>query len=271
MLVASTDAPRQMSPAQIARKAIVSSVSDFAAKGVRPSFALISLGFPRAWANRNYLDGLSSGFSVAQKEYGLRILGGDTNSTTRDPVIDCTVFGLADRIVQRSGAKAGDFVAVSGSFGHQAAGLLILLGKAKSKNASFKRKAIDSVLKPKARLQFGLKASRFLTSSIDSSDGLAISLYHLAESSNVKVVLHRIPFTEELIDFAKENRIKASDLAFFGGEEFELVCTFNPKYEKILSRLGMITIGKILPTRKPPSVIFEGSKVRRKGWLHFKS
>ena len=209
MLVATTDAPKQMTPFQIARKSIVSCVSDFAAKGVKPSFCIVSLGFPNKKATSKYLRSLASGFASAQKEYAVKIIGGDTNATSVDLVIDCTIFGLADKIVERGGAKPGEFVGVSGSFGQQAAGLLLLLGKARSNDHAFKQIAVDSVLYPRARLDLGLKVSRFLSSSTDSSDGLVISLFHLAESSNVNIVLDEIPITHGVDDFARSNKIKA--------------------------------------------------------------
>ncbi|MGA2875148.1 MAG: thiamine-phosphate kinase [Nitrososphaerales archaeon] len=272
MLVETTDAPRQMSPAQIARKSIISCVSDFAAKGVEPAFCLVSLGLPRKKATRKYLNGWVSGFVSVQKEYGLKIIGGDTNATTTDPVIDCTIFGFSNSMVKRNGAKPGQLVGVSGSFGHQAAGLLVLLGKARSRESSFKKRAIDSVLNPRARLELGVKASSFLTSCTDSSDGLAISLYHLAESSRVKFVLDEIPVSPGLEEFSMDNSMKSSDLALFGGEEFELVCTFDPKHEKALSQIGIRTIGRAhrLTPGEKPSVIYSGKKVKRSGWVHFK-
>ena len=273
MLVATTDAPRQMTAAQIARKSIVSCVSDFAAKGVEPSFCLVSLGLSRKKATRKYLNGWASGFAFVQKEYGLKIIGGDTNATIADTVIDCTIFGFSNSIVQRNGAKPGQLVGVSGSFGHQAAGLLVLQGKARSKDSSFEKLAIDSVLNPRARLELGIKASRFLSSCIDSSDGLAISLYHLAESSKVKFVLDEIPVSPGLEEFSMDNKMKSLDLAFFGGEEFELVCTFDPKHEEVLARLGIRTIGKThrLTPGEKPLVVYRGKKVKRSGWVHFRS
>ena len=273
MLVAATDAPKQMTPSQMARKAVVSCVSDFAAKGVRPSFCIISLGFPGKKATRRYLLSMASGFKSAQKEYGLKIIGGDTNATSVDTVIDCTIFGLAERVVKRSSASPGDLIGVSGTFGHQAVGLLLLLGKARSKGRLFERKAVGSVLNPRAKLHLGLRASRFLSSATDSSDGLAISLFHLAESSNVNFVLDEIPTTLGVEKFASLNKLRPFDLALFGGEEFELVCTFNSRHERILSRMGIKAIGKVLS--KPPmgksSVVYKGREIERRGWVNFRS
>lgn len=273
MLVAATDAPSQMTPAQIARKSVVSCVSDFASKGVRPSFCLVSLGLPRRKTTREVIESIAAGFQAAQKEYSLRIIGGDTNETAADQVIDCTLLGFSRKLVKRSGARPGHCVGVSGSFGLQAAGLLLLQGKARTKDIAFSRRAIDSVLNPRARLDVGLKASKSLSSCIDSSDGLALSLYHLAESGGVGITLDKIPIASGIDNFAIDNKVSAGDLALFGGEEFELVCTFDPKYAAHLSRLGITIIGKVerLPLGESSLISYNGKKVMRRGWMHFKS
>ena len=89
-------------------------------------------------ATSKYIRGLARGFSLAQKEYGFSIIGGDTGATTSDAIIDCTVFGFTDQLVKRHGARIGDLIGVSGGFGHQAAGLLMMLKKATSRNPSLR-------------------------------------------------------------------------------------------------------------------------------------
>ena len=273
MLVAETDAPKQMSPAQIARKAVVSCISDFAAKGVKPLYCLVSLGIPSHMATSEYVSGVTHGFSLAQKEYGIKIIGGDTGATTSNSIIDCTINGQSEQLVRRRGAKIGDLIGVSGSFGHQAAGLLTMVNNATIRNSSFRRISTESVLKPKARLRLGLKAAPFLTSSIDSSDGLALSLYHLAESNNVNMMLDSIPITNGVEEFAVDNGMTAFDLALFGGEEFEIVCTYDPRFSVQLSRLGIKSIGQVDKKShgKHPCVYFGDKRIERKGWIHFKS
>ncbi len=108
MFVASTDAPPQMGPAQMARKSIVACVSDLAAKGVHPKYCLVSLGLPNKLATRSFVTSLASGFAYAETEYSLKIIGGDTNATSDDAVIDCSIFGFANSLISRRGAKAGD-------------------------------------------------------------------------------------------------------------------------------------------------------------------
>ncbi len=272
MLVATTDAPVQMTPAQIARKSIVACVSDLAAKGVKPEYCLISLGLPRELATRKYVLDLAKGFASAESEYKLRIVGGDTNATSRDPVIDCSIFGFANSLVLRRGARPGDLIGVSGKFGIQHAGLLLLLNKAKSSDQSFSETAIKSVLEPNARLDVGLRVSRYLSSCIDSSDGLAISLYHLAESSKVCFDLNDLPMHSGVSEFATENGLVDSELVLFGGEEYELVCTYSPEHEPDVAKFGISTIGVVKESRgKRFQVRFEDKLIARRGWLHFKS
>src|SRR5881397_2771000 len=107
MLVGSTDVPRGMSLRQAARKAVVATVSDFAAKGVRPKALLVSLGLISP-VKRSMVLQLGQGLSQGAREYGCRIIGGDT-SESKDLIIDCIGFGLAkpQNILRRDGAKPG--------------------------------------------------------------------------------------------------------------------------------------------------------------------
>ncbi len=267
MLVAATDCPKQMTPSQIARKSITSCVSDFAAKGVMPTYCIVSIGLPKKLATRQYVTGLGDGFSKAQKRYGVEIIAGDMNATANDVVIDCSLFGFSDSVVRRNGAKPGDLVGVTGPFGHQNAGLSLLLDKATSKDFEFRKRALYSVLEPVARLETGTEIAPYLSSSIDSSDGLALSLYHLAESSRVSIEVDNLPVSKGLESFAKANSKNVSDLVLFGGEEYEIVCTFDPKHRSLLKRYGITIIGVVAQGR--PSVLFDGNEIPRRGWLHF--
>jgi thiamine-monophosphate kinase len=272
MLVGYTDAPKMMSPAQIARKAVVSCTSDLASKGVKPSSCIVSIGLPKNLAKREFVADLAKGFKKAEKEYGFSVLGGDTSATERDLIINACMFGYSDAFPKRDGAQVGDLVAVSGSFGHQAAGLLLVMGKAKSDDRTFSSIAKKSVLEPVARLSLGISIARYLSSCTDSSDGLALSLYHIAESSQVDIALDDLPISKGLIEFARKNRLKEKNLALFGGEEFELVCTFDPKYLSGLSKQGVKIIGRVVSRSGPkmsPKVSYQGSRVPRRGWIHF--
>jgi len=228
MLVGKTDVPPGMTLVQAARKAVVATVSDFAAKGVLPQGLLVSLGLAPP-VRLSTVNSIASGLTDGAREYGCRIVGGDT-SETDDLVIDCIGFGFAEAgmILRRGGAKPGDVVAVTGDFGRTAAGLQILLGKKKPWPRRF-AKLTASVLHPSAKLETGLKLAQtgFVNSSIDSSDGLAWSLHEIARLSHVDIFLESIPVAPDVRVFAREQGLVPEELALFGGEEYELVLTIK--------------------------------------------
>lgn len=224
MLVGGTDVPLGMSLSQAARKAVVATVSDFAAKGVQPRGLLVSLGLAPP-VRLSTVNEIASGLESGAKEYGCTIIGGDTNETD-DLVIDCIGFGFAEteKILRRDGAKPSDVVAVTGDFGRTASGLRILVGQGRSWPRRFGR-LTSSVLHPSAKLETGLKLAQtgFVHSSIDSSDGLAWSLHEMARLSQVNIVLETIPVAPDVKLFAEDQGLVSEELALFGGEEYELV------------------------------------------------
>jgi thiamine-monophosphate kinase len=80
-------------------------------------------------------------------------------------------------------------------------------------------------MKPKPAQKFGLSLVKFFSSSIDSSDGLSISLHELARQSKVNIVIDDIPSAKGVRDFAKTNHLDYKSLVFYGGEEYEIVAT----------------------------------------------
>jgi thiamine-monophosphate kinase len=230
MLVGKTDVPGEMSLFQAARKAIVMNVSDFASKGVQPTAALVALGLPANFTQKD-VEEIAEGLNSGAQEYGAYVIGGDTGEAS-DLIISVLLFGTAQKhaLMLRSGAKAGDILAVTGLFGKSSAGLRLLLDKACSAEMSLRKTLVESVLMPKARLKEGLalSGSGKVSASIDSSDGLAWSLHELGRLSNVGFILDTIPVSDEAKEFAKRNGFDASELALYGGEEYELVLTIEP-------------------------------------------
>jgi thiamine-monophosphate kinase len=272
-LVEGTDVPPGMSPSQVARKSIVASVSDFAAKGVKPLYCVISVSLPRDYSRSKILQ-LAKGFRKAAQEFGFEILGGDTNEG-KEVVISVTLFGLTKKIVHRRGARIGDLILVSGPFGITRSGLKIILdGKKASDN--FKRLAKKSVLHPNPRLDFGILAAKHMTSAMDSSDGLSTTLNEMARQSHKRFVITHIPKDDRLDDFAKQNRLDLIDLVFNGGEEYEIVATMPPKnladLKKIASakKIKLIQIGTV---QRGVGVFLQKNqrqiKIRDLGWSHF--
>jgi thiamine-monophosphate kinase len=272
MLVQSTDAPKQMSLLHIARKSIVSSLSDLACKGVRPLATLVSLAIPKDFTE-NDIVALANGFRTAEREFSVNIIGGDTNEG-KELVIDCCMIGLSDHIVRRSGAKNGDVIVTSGAFGYSASGLKILTKRAKT-SKNFRNKAIRTVLMPKPRLEFGELLARYATSSMDSSDGLALTLYELSRQSKKRFIVNKLPVTRETMEFAKRNHYSFNDLVLHGGEEYEIVATIPKRHLAKVKRLAKKTRCKlfVVGTVEKGSGVFmlekgKRIKIEKRGWEH---
>jgi thiamine-monophosphate kinase len=224
MLVGKTDIPPGMTYRQAARKSVAMCVSDFAAKGVRPDSYMVSLALPRGITEAEARE-LAEGFRDASRKWGLKLTGGDTNEGT-DLIIDCVLIGFADGVVGRSGARPGDAVVCTGWFGYTSAGFRILMGGAKTER-QFGERSVRSVVEPEPNLEAGLRLSKYLTSSIDSSDGLASCLHGLAKESRVGILLEGLPVAEGVAAFGELNGVSLDELALFGGEEYLVVGTLK--------------------------------------------
>ena len=278
MLVQTTDVPPGMKAWQIARKSIVACVSDMSAKGIEPPYlCLISIGIPSSYSKATIVD-LARGFKIATKEFGVEIVGGDTNRCN-ELVINCNLTGFSTGhkpIPKRNGAKPGDLVISSGLFGYSSSGLKILLEKA-SASRQFKCRAIKSVLNPQPRLKFGTCMAKFLSSSIDSSDGLAASVYELAKQSRVDIILDNIPSAKGIQQFAQENCVAVEDLIYYGGEEYEIIATVSKMNMEEVRRLAgklklkVYVIGRVEKGKGRVSILnSSGTRfyLREGGYIH---
>jgi len=279
MLVDKTDVPPGMSLWQAARKAVIMNISDLAAKGAKPIALLVALGIPRDFTAED-IKQIGKGLNQGAREYGAFILGGDTNEAS-DLVISCALFGVCrpELFIKREGAKPGDILAVTGTFGKTAAGLKILLEKLRFP-PELEKPLLDAVFMPKARLKEGLAlaASRTVTASIDSSDGLAWSLHELSEASHVGFLVEKLPVAPEAIKFTEIHRLSLTELCLYGGEEYELVLTIKPelwnKAVSVIEKAGgsLIPIGKAMKERDIKLKTEKGFvQIEPKGWEHFKT
>ena len=280
MLVGKTDVPAGMSFLQAGRKAVVMNVSDFAAKGVQPQAVQVSLGLPHD-LKRAAVEQLAKGLNSGAREYGCYVVGGDTGEAN-DLIVSVQVFGVATRneIMLRSGAREGDILAVTGFFGRSAAGLRLLLNSEFKVFKALRKKLVDAVFMPKARLRegLGLAISGAVSASVDSSDGLAWCLNELSTQSGIGFELSDLPVAEDARQFAELNGIDAFELALYGGEEYELVVTIKPelwaKAEAAVVSAGgkLLPIGKVTRDRQI-SLNAEGRhlEVEARGYEHFKS
>ncbi|NNL58710.1 MAG: thiamine-phosphate kinase [Nitrosopumilus sp.] len=272
-LVESTDIPPKMRLRDAARKSIVACLSDFASKGVRPQYGIVSINLPKT-ITRSKIDQIAKGFKSACDEFGIKILGGDTNAGD-EFVFNVCIFGESNVIVRRNGSKKGDLIFVTGPFGYTAAGLEILLGKKKIQG-KFHKKAVKSILNPKVNIEFGLKNKKYFSSSMDSSDGLSTTLNEMSKQSKNKFVIKNIPSTKDLESYAKAQKSDVKKLVFHGGEEYEFVFTINPKYRRAVKKnatllgtqiveIGYVTNGSGVYFKEDTKMV----RLRDLGWKHF--
>jgi len=187
------------------------------------------------------------------------------------------MFGIAQKIVNRKGAKIGDVIVTTGPFGYTASGLMIILNHCKAE-PKFIKKSKKQVFVPKPRLKFGLTIARYLSSSMDSSDGLSTTLNEMSRQSSKKFVITKSPSHHDVEKFAKTNRIRFLDLVFNGGEEYEIVATISPKNlprVRKIARIQKIPLFEIGHVTNGKNVIYQqenkNTTIQDRGWLHFKS
>jgi len=272
MLVEHTDVPLGMSYRQAARKAVAMCVSDFAAKGARPDSFMISLGLKKG-VTQEQVDELGLGFSDAERKWGVHLVGGDTNEAM-ELIVDCAMVGFAERVVSRGGASPGDALVVTGRFGLQPAGLKILSGETVA-DQGFGERAKRSVLNPTPDLAVGLALGPYLSSAMDSSDGLARSLHSLAKESRVGFEVTGLPMANGVEKFAMKNGLSAEDLVLNGGEEYVVVGTVKRSRLKAarsaavraggdLLQIGEATASKRVVLRRDG----KAEPIRDSGWTH---
>ena len=278
MLVWKTDVPEGMTPFQVGRKAVVMNFSDLGSKGVQPQAFLAALGAPNS-TPADWVEEIAKGFEAGTREYGGYMVGGDTNEAC-DIIISGMAYGVVEekKLVLRSTSKPGDILATTGGFGNTTAAFKILLEGAEAPK-TLREKLIESVYMPRARVAPGiaLAATGVATSSMDSSDGLAVSLHDLQRSSGNGFRLTHISLTREAERFAELNVLDRASLALYGGEEYELVFTVKPntidEVRRVLRGAGadLIELGEV--TKDQRIVYLEGGvekPVGKNGWEHFK-
>ncbi|MFH1369402.1 MAG: thiamine-phosphate kinase [Elusimicrobiota bacterium] len=264
-------------PEQIGYKCIMVNLSDLAAMGwCEPKYALIGLALTKNTPVR-FVEGLYRGMQKASKKYGLIIGGGDTVSSEHDIMISVSLIGemRVRRPITRSGARPGDFIVVSGTFGDSAVGLKILKDNLK-KNTRAAKYLLKKHFLPEPKLELGkiLARTGVVTSMIDSSDGLAASIRFITQASRAGAVVNvdNIPVSMAAREIEKDG-LALVHAVLHGGEEYELVFTVKPRQAgKLVKRIpGLKIIGRITKN-KSVKYYLNGRKidVKKAGYEHFK-
>jgi thiamine-monophosphate kinase len=246
-------------------KAVAQNIADIAAMGGVPTGLLITLiadpATPLAWA-RDFTAGLAG----AAKEAGVPVLGGDLSSAPDGVlVVSVTALGTCQSAqpVRRSGAQVGDVLAVCGSLGHSAAGLL-LLQRGQSQLAP---ELVDYHRRPQPPFRQGpLAAQAGATAMLDISDGLGRDAGRLARASGVKIRLDEALLGSDVADLVDRHVMTPQEAwrcITEGGEEHSLLACFPPA-----ARLpdGWRQIGDVVAGS---GVLLRGQLVTDGGWDHF--
>jgi thiamine-monophosphate kinase len=268
VLLEDHDFRRDADPRRLGRKAVNVNLSDLAAMGARPLWAVLALGLPKRTAP-DWLDALATGVKEAAAEHGVVIVGGDLSASTKIFVAVTALGAGPETPLTRSGAEPGDALFVSGTLGAAAAGLRLL---EKGYRLSAERVALDPKGKrvpasraleiarlirhqidPRPQLELGsvLAASGLASAAIDVSDGLARDLYRLCRASDVGATVDAslLPVDSALADLGPVAGLDPLAAALYGGEDFGLLFTVPKRrlaaVEGLAGRFALRRLGTI--------------------------
>jgi thiamine-monophosphate kinase len=233
-------------PEQLGHKALAVSLSDIAAMGGKPTYALLSVAVAEKLWKTDFLDRFYVGWHELAGRFDVELVGGDISRTDGPLTFDSTVLGRvpAGKAVLRSGARVGDGIYVSGPLGGAAAGLK-LLEEGGKENGPIEADLVTRLLQPEPHIDIAnyLITNDLASAMIDLSDGLSSDLHHLCSSSDVGAVLIEgsIPIGPGLVELF--GRDEAFKLAVNGGEDFVLLFTSEP--DRMPEDLGATRIGTI--------------------------
>jgi thiamine-monophosphate kinase len=244
---------RDTAPADLGWKALAVNLSDLAAMGATPAWALLALTMPRggaADAQRHFVEAFAEGFAQLAQPHRMALVGGDTTSGPLTISVAVHGFVPPGKALRRDGAKPGDVVMVTGTLGDAAAGLYLLQhGGAEGAQAAG---LVERLHRPVPRVAAGLALRERASACLDVSDGLVADLGHICVAGGVgaeieSALLPRSPALLALFDDAA-----ARDFALGGGDDYELCFTVPAaraaEVQADLARLGCgaTRIGRIV-------------------------
>ena len=259
-----TDFPEEMSAWQIGWMSAAGTLSDIAAMGAHPCGLLVSTGLPDL--PPAFVESMIDGMSACARKCGTAIIGGDTDSH-QELTITGTALGRVrkDQILRRRGAQVGDLVCVTGYLGTAGAGMRALeLGRAADDPV-----AVKKLFEPIPRIADGIRLaeSKAVTSMMDNSDGLSVSLYQLAEVSGCGFMIYADSLP--VLPGGRGSDLGVGpdlELALYSGGDFELLFTVAP--ERLVDARNvceLTVIGEVTPVAK--GITLDGTReIERKGY-----
>ncbi len=271
-------------PDLVARKALRVNLSDLAAKGAVPRAYMLDIMLPKTVAEE-WVAAFAGGLAQDQSQYGLHLIGGDTDSTPGPVAIAIVAFGevAAGQMIRRRGARAGDTVFVTGTIGDAALGLEVLRGAFPSLDSNVATALIDRYHLPQPRVTLGPRLVGLASAAIDISDGLLADLRHLCEASELDAVIDaaRVPLSAAARVAVATSAGRMVTL-LTGGDDYEILFTAPVSAAGKLTELsGMLhvpitAIGRMDSPQAGQRTRFtvldeHGQPITpdRSGWTHF--
>ena len=265
-------------PYQLGIKAVAVNISDLLTRLCTPLFISIGLSLPKDTTS-DFITELYRGINSACIKYGVKVTGGDITGSEK-VIISITAIGKRDykHNTSRAFAKEGDYVVTTGFYGTSSAGLYALQNKIYAPE-----KLTDACLTPQARFEEAEIIKNFTDydmASADTSDGLADTLYKIADASGVSITVDytNIPILPEVKNFAKQNKLDEKQFVLWGGEDFELIFCISEETFKKLDKTKFKFIGLIENKTDNPHVkicydkkvdIINKNTVEKKTFNHF--
>ena len=274
-------------PADIGHRALAVNLSDLAAMGATPQWALLSLVLPASLHDTD-AEGIVDGVAALATRYGVSVIGGNITRTDGPLVVDVTAGGEAAprKWLTRSGAKAGDEIWVSGTIGAAAAGLEMLRVASHAPGAGSREPGAGSAQcvarhkRPEPRVKLGVAVgrARAATAAMDLSDGLADALEQVATASGVGVAIDAalLPIDPGAREWWAARGVDAVNAALAGGDDYELLFAVPRKGTarfRVVTRRVAQPLTKIGEFTKDPQqrVVLRGGQTDAlpKGFEHF--
>ncbi len=278
--------PSVATPEEIGHKTLAVNLSDIAAMGGEPLWALVSLMAPPA-LDVTVVDGIYAGMRALARRFNVALVGGNVTSTPGPLTLDVTLLGRVtrERMLTRAGARPGDALLVTGRLG--AAVTALLAFTAAPAEAILPPDALNearhAMVTPQPRVREGiaLAATGVVTAMLDISDGLAGDLGHICERSNVgaTITLAALPVDDATRTLATALGRDPLQMALSSGDDYELLFTVRPDgvaqaIEAVRAAGGVATvIGEITPPEQAMQVREPDGALRPlapRGWDHLR-
>ena len=256
-------------------KCAISNLSDIAAMGAVPDYALVTIGISKKFPKDKYLE-FSKGINEALSTFDCEVIGGDIVGS-KNIFISIAIIGhiKGKSFLSRNTAQPGDVVYVTGELGGSAGGLDLLLKGEKIKD-TYSKSLINKHFRPYPRLDISQSIiNEKISCAMDISDGLYTDLGKISIESNVdiKIFLDQVPIDQNLSIFTPEKQIQFS---LHGGEDYELIIIGNidkiSSFNKQFNQKGKI-IGEIVQKSSEPKITILDEnkniyKINHHGWDH---